>query len=135
MEDIAAMVAEAIARRVKAAQAQAQAQAQASAPAAAGNPMDVRTILARVAARTAQPPPAPASKAPVSPADAPLPAPNGPPPDVFAALPSTILDDVAAPRAELLNAFAGAGLLSAIVLSEALGKPVALREGDPSRLF
>jgi hypothetical protein len=135
LDDIAAMVAEAIARRVKAAQAQAQAQAQAGARAVAGSPQDVRAILARAAARSAPPAPSPALPAAPVALATPPPAPVLPPPEAFAALPATILDDVAAPRAELLNSFSGAGLLSAIVFSEALGKPVALREGGPDRIF
>jgi hypothetical protein len=139
VDDIATMVAEAIARRIKAAQAQAQAQGQA-ASAGAASPQDVRAILARAAARSGPGPPAvpPAALAPQLAMPAPPPAAPiaaVPDPDGFAALPMTILDEAAVARPELLNSFNGAGLLSAIVLSEALGKPIALREGGPSRLF
>jgi hypothetical protein len=140
VDDIATMVAEAIARRIKAAQAQAQAQAQA-ANAATVNRQDVGSILARAAARSAgSGPPAVPPAAPTPQLAVPVPPPAAPAAalpalDEFAALPMSILDEAAVARPELLNSFSGAGLLSAIVLSEALGKPVALREGGPSRLF
>jgi hypothetical protein len=123
MDDIAAMLAEAVARRIKAAQAQAQAQAlQRGAPAGAVRPAATRppAPVAKPSVPMGQPPRPAVSAAPAA-IDA-LPA------AVLPGLPTTILDDGPAQRPALLSAFSGAGLLSAIVLSEALAPPLSLRD-------
>ncbi len=126
MDDIAALLAEAIARRVKDAQA-----AKKAAPAAGG--------YAGTAAPKAVAPAAVAPK-PVAPkAAAPQPPPR-PAPPAAPANPVASADDVFALAAAadapsgsvLLNAFRGPGsFLTAFVLHEALGKPVALRDDGP----
>jgi hypothetical protein len=142
VDDIAAMVAEAIARRVKAAQAQGQSQL--AAQAQAGNPR-AQALLARMNAGAA-PAPAAAAAGPVAKPSVPMgmaspparltaSAPADLPVDTLPGLPLTIFDEAAAPRPELLNSFNGTGLLAAIVLSEALARPVALREGGSGTLF
>jgi hypothetical protein len=117
VDDIAVLVAEAIARRVKEGRArQALATPGTAAKPAAAQPAPP---VAKAAAAPAKPPPRPAPPSPVS-----RPAAGG---DDFFAMP---LD---APRlmatAPLLDAFSSApALLAAFVLHEALGKPVALRD-------
>jgi hypothetical protein len=123
VDDIAALLAEAIARRVKDAQAAKKAAparyAGTAAPKAAGVPAPVAPKLAapKAVAPAPLPRPAPPPVNPPSSAD-----------DVFA-----IAAAADAPSASvLLNAFRGPGsFLTAFVLHEALGKPVALREDGP----
>jgi pyruvate dehydrogenase E2 component (dihydrolipoamide acetyltransferase) len=111
VDDIAVMVAEAVAKRVKEAQAR-QAATVKGAASAAPQPQAVARPPAP-APPSAVPPPR--AVAPARPAAAPLPAPDAPRP--IQTIP-------------LLAAFAGAGpLLSAFILREALDKPLALREG------
>ncbi len=131
MDDIAVLVAEALARRVKEARArQALATPGAPGPAAsAPKPSAAKPPAAPAApaAATSAPAPAKAAPRPAPPRPSAAPAPGG---DGFFAMP---LDASHLPATvPLLEAFASpGGLLAAFVLHEALGKPVALREDGP----
>jgi hypothetical protein len=142
VDDIATMVTEAIARRVKAA---ADRQVQVRAQAASLGRSGARPV----APPNRLPPPVPSSpNAAKAPVPMGMPAPparlaqsasqNVVPPDpldVLPGLPLTIFDEPDQPRPQLLSSFSGDGLLAGIVLSEALGRPVALREGGSGTLF
>ena len=131
MDDIAVLVAQAIARRVKEARAR-----QALATPGAAVPANVSAAKPSAAQPLAAKPAPPAKPAPAAAKPAPRPAPArtvstpGPGGDDFFAMPLDAPQLMA--TVPLLDAFASPpALLAAFVLHEALGKPIALREDGP----